>query len=425
MVNAMSADLAGCCVRLHFQPIPRLNMESHDVEVLVVGLGPVGSTGALYLARQGLSVVAVETRDQGSTDLRASTFHAPTIEMLDQLGAADVLLLDGLIAPVYQYRDRQSGEVFSFDMTELADRTAFPYRIQCEQHRLSQAITATLQSEPNVDVRFNRRLLFIEQNDHGVTAWVEGPTAVEKITARYLIAADGASSTTRKLLGLGFPGFTYQEKFLCLSTEYPIEQVLQGLSHINYISDPEEWMVLLRVPGLWRILVPAAADDADADLLSDANKDQIFKRMLGIEMPIQTRHRTIYRVHQRVCERFALGRIGLVGDAAHLNSPMGGYGMNSGIHDVINLGEKIVRILKGGEDPTLIEQFERQRRKVTEDFVQTQTIENTRLMREGWSTARGERRDRMQRLMNDAGARRAFLLRTSMFTSLEEAAAIA
>jgi 3-(3-hydroxy-phenyl)propionate hydroxylase len=184
-------------------------------------------------------------------------------------------------------------------------------------------------------------------------------------------------------------------------------------------------MVLLRVPGLWRILVPAAAEDADSELLSDRNKDQIFRRMLGADTLIETRHRTIYRVHQRVCERFAQGRVGLVGDAAHLNSPMGGYGMNSGIHDVINLGEKLVRILKGGEDPALIEQFERQRKRVTEDFVQAQTIENTRLMREGWSAARSERRDRMEMLMNDAEARRAFLLRTSMFTSLDEAAAIA
>src|SRR5258706_8719508 len=113
-------------------------------------------------------------------------------------------------------------------------------------------------------------------------------------------------------------------------------------------------MVLLRVPKLGRVLVPAAESVPDAVLLSDENKDDIFRRMLGSDVPITTRHRTIYRVHQRVCDRFAVGRVCLAGDSAHVNSPMGGYGMNSGIHDAINLGEKLVSILRGDGDLRLI-----------------------------------------------------------------------
>ena len=399
-------------------------MITHDVEVLVVGLGPVGSTAALYLARHGLTVAAIECAALGATDLRASTFHAPTIEMLDDLGAADVLLREGLRAPVYQYRDRQSDEVFSFDMTEIADRTRFPYRIQCEQHRVAHNIASLLAQEPSASVAYYQKLLFLESDESGVTAYVETPHSVEKYRARYVIGADGANSVVRKLLDLDFPGFTYDEKFLCFSTEYPIEQAFSHLSYVNYISDPQEWMVLLRVPDLWRVLVPAAPDVPDATLLSEETKDSVFTRMLGKKADVVTRHRTIYRVHQRVCARFAVGRVCLVGDAAHLNSPMGGFGMNSGIHDAINLGEKLIAILKRGASPGLIELYHRQRHKVTTEFVQNQTIENTRMMKAGWGSARTERREQMQRLLRDDELRYQFLLRQSMFTSLKDAAAI-
>ncbi|WP_304186842.1 NAD(P)/FAD-dependent oxidoreductase [Phenylobacterium aquaticum] len=399
-------------------------MITHEVEVLVAGLGPVGSVGALNLARQGVQVAAIEATTNGATDLRASTFHAPTIEMLDKLGAADVLLEKGLKAPVYQYRDRKSGETFAFDMAEIADRTRFPFRIQCEQHLMSQDVAAKLAEQSTAKVAYGHRLLFVEQDADKVTAYVETPTSVERYVARYLMAADGSNSVTRKVLGLGFPGFTYSEKFLCYSTRYPIEDALSGLEYVNYISDPKEWMVLLRVPNLWRILVPAAEGDDDGMLLSDQNKDEVFHRMLGDKAQVETNHRTIYRVHQRVCESFVQGRIGLVGDAAHLNSPMGGFGMNSGIHDALNLGDKLVDILRRGGDPELLALYDRQRRTVTNSFVQTQTIDNTKAMSEGWASAREGRRAQMLNLAQDPAARREYLLRQAMFTSLEDAAAI-
>ena len=357
--------------------------------------------------------------------MMASTFHCPTLEILDRLGASQTLFAHGLKAPVYQYRDRQSGEVFAFDLGEIADRTPFPYRIQCEQHRVTADIVVQLGGETSAQLLHGQRVLFIEQDDDGVTAYVEGFAAVERWRARFLVAADGAGSVVRKVLGLQFPGFTYDEKFLCLSTSHSIETAFENLSLVNYISDPDEWMVLLRVPGLWRILVPAAEQWSDEQLLSDAYKDAVFRRMLGSDTAVQTHHRTIYRVHQRVCERFAVGRVALVGDAVHLNSPMGGFGMNSGIHDAVNLTEKLVSVLRGGADAAAqLALYERQRMTVTRDFVQAQTIENTRLMRDGWAGARAERRAAMLHLSQDRSARRSYLLKQAMFTSLEQAAAI-
>ncbi|MFG6441536.1 FAD-dependent oxidoreductase [Roseateles sp. LKC17W] len=400
-------------------------MITHETEVLVAGLGPVGATAALSLARKGINVTAVEPLVSSATDLRASTYHSPTLEILDDLGAAETLFSQGLKAPVYQYRDRQTGEVFSFDMTEIADRTRFPFRIQCEQHRVTANIVEQIKKQPSATVLQGQRVLFIEQDDDGVTAYVESANEVERWRARYLVAADGSSSVVRKVLGLKFPGFTYDEKFVCFSTEHPIEQAFDDLALVNYISDPTEWMVVLRVPGLWRILVPAPLDLTDEQLVGDEYKNGVFGRMLGKDTDVTTRHRTIYRAHQRVCERFAMGRIVLVGDSAHLNSPMGGFGMNSGIHDAMNATAKLHKVLREGADgPAQMALYERQRQTITRDFVQAQTIENTRLMRDGWANARAERSEAMQRLLNDREARRAYLLKQAMFTSLEQAEAI-
>jgi 3-(3-hydroxy-phenyl)propionate hydroxylase len=402
-----------------------MRMETVESEVLVAGLGPVGSVAALSLARAGISVAAVEAGASGSaTDLRASTFHAATLELLDRLGAAEAILRIGLRAPEYQYRDRQTGEVFRFDLGEIADHTLFPYRLQCEQHHLAHDLAARLAAEPAASLTYGQRLLFVEQDAVGVTAYVETPTAVVKHRARYLIGADGANSITRKVLGLDFPGWTHHDKFLCFSTAHPLERQIEGLCHVNYIADPQEWTVLLRVPTLWRILVPADEATPDAHLLSDENKDAVFRRILASDLPVETRHRTIYRVHQRVVPSFVNGRVCLVGDAAHLNSPMGGFGMNSGIHDALNLSEKLVRVLRHGADVALLDLYDRQRRTVTQDFIQAQSIENTEMMRSGWGAVSEKRRDQMRRLRQDDVARRAFLLRQSMFTSLADAAAI-
>jgi 3-(3-hydroxy-phenyl)propionate hydroxylase len=398
-------------------------MQTHKVDVLIAGLGPVGSVAALYLARHGITVAALES-NPGATDLRASTFHPPTLEMLDSIGAADTLKGRGLKAPEFQYRDRASGETIAFDMSELASDTAFPFRIQCEQHYMSQEVIEKLGREAKAKVSLSSRLTFFEQHDDKVVAYAETPYDVERYEARYLIGADGANSLTRKLLGLGFGGFTYKEKFLCLSTEYPVEDAFENLCFVNYISDPDEWMVLLRVPTLWRILVPAENSDADDYLLSDEKKNDVFARMLKRDVDVKTYHRTIYRVHQRVADAFEKGRVCLIGDAAHLNSPMGGFGMNSGIHDAFNLCERLVRILRDKDDTRLIAQFGRQRRQVTHDFVQAQTIENTKAMSQGWGSARENRRRQMEAIQSDPAARRAYLRRQAMFTSLEDAAAI-
>ncbi len=390
------------------------------VDVIIVGAGPVGTVAAYALARQGVRVAICEAGTTHAQDLRASTFHPPTLEMLDELGVAQEIIDYGLVAPKYHFRERRSGEVVEFDMGDIADQTRFPFRVQCEQHVMAGMLAERLESHELAHVLYEHRALGFEQTEDGVEARFETPYSVEKISARYIIGADGGNSLIRKWVGVEFSGFTYPEKFLCLSTETELADHIPNLAYVNYVADPEEWLVLLRVPSVWRILLPASEETPDAELLSDAMRDSVFTRLIG-RPDVETYHRTIYRVHQRVVENFSHGRAFLVGDAAHLNNPIGGLGMNSGIHDVWNLQQKIVHCLNQGHDPALFQRYDRQRRTVTNAFIQAQTMQNKELLEHGAAEGHARKFAKMRATRDDPQQRHEFLMRQSMLNSLKEA----
>lgn len=393
-------------------------------QVAIAGAGPVGTVLATLLAQAGIDVVLLEAGADCAQDLRASTFHPPTLEMLDQIGITAMLLEKGLKAPVYHWRDRQSGEVIDFDLAEIGDVTRYPFRIQCEQYHLSRALADGLAKYSSASVRFGARLLTFEETADGVDVAYETMTGIERLHCDYLIGADGANSVVRKWLGVEFDGFTYSERFLCLSTEHELRDELPNLALVNYVSDPQEWLVLLRVPSLWRVLVPTDGTQSDDELRSDAMKNAIFDRLVGDGSAVQTRHRTLYRVHQRVAKSFREGRVMLVGDSAHLNNPLGGFGMNSGVHDAFNLFEKLLPVLNGKAGEENLALYDRQRREVTHSFTQTQTKENMAMIRGGQDDAHQRRREAMLAIKQDDTRRRAYMLRQAMFESLAQAADI-
>ena len=400
-------------------------MNHKKTKVVVAGAGPVGAVVAFFLAQKNIDVVLLECTENNAQDLRASTFHPPTLEMFDELGIADSLIAKGLKAPIFHFRERQTGEVIDFDLSEIADVTKFPFRIQCEQYHLSRMLSEALEKNDNAQVLFNHRVVGFHQHQEGVQVFAEAPEAIVRIDADFLIGADGANSIIRKWLETDFTGFTYPEKFLCFSTPEPLEQKIPNLSYVNYVSDPNEWQVLLRVPSLWRVLVPAGEEQTDEFLTSDGYKNEVFDRLIGNGDAVETKHRTIYRVHQRVAKKFVHDRVIIIGDAAHLNNPIGGFGMNSGIHDAINLCEKLEKIYKGGDADTLLGKFERQRHKTTHDFIQAQTMRNMEYLAQGDSSEHQLRKSEMQRQRSDDTLRRTYLLRQSMIESLEQQKAIA
>ncbi len=373
--------------------------------ILIAGAGPVGLTAAYMLGRAGWRVTVLERAAGLAEDLRASTWHPPTLDMMEELGLVEEILRDGLIARAFQHRDRKSGAIAEFDLGLLRGETGHPYRVQYEQFRYTKLVFRRLQALGNVRVLFNAALESVDQNGSQVTV-----NATHR--GDYLIGADGAGSAARRAIGVEFEGMTFPERFFVLSTPFEFEKHLERLSYVNYIADTDEWCVLLKVPGLWRCLFPTH-DESDEEILAS-----VEKRLQGVfakPTPYETVHRSLYRVHQRVATRYRVGRVFLAGDAAHINNPLGGMGMNGGLHDAWVLCKKLVA---GGD----LDRYEAERRPIAIDYINANTARNRKLMAERDPQARKRAQDEMCRIAADPVAAKAFLLKSSMIETLRRAA---
>ena len=406
-------------------------MASPMQPVVVAGAGPSGATLVLSLAKQDIPVVLLEREHDLPVDLRASTFHPVSLDLLAQLdrGLVTQMVEKGLRVDRYQYRDRQTGDVASFDMSLIADATDYPFRLQLEQYELTQLIVERLADFPHVDVRF----------DHEVTGYADFGDCVEvrvnshddePLTLRgaFVVGAEGARSMVRKQSGIDFLGFTYDEKFLVVSTSFPFEDVFDDFSYVNYVADPEEWCVVLRTDKVWRVLFPTTPETAEDEalLLSDDFIQERLHHLYDKEGDYELGHRTLYPVNQRVAEMYYKGRMVLVGDACHINNPLGGMGMNGGLHDAICLGEKFANIYRRGEShESEFAHYDRQRKDIAVRFVQQHTIENKKLMESTDPAVQRERQDWLMKTAADPQAAREFLLERAMINCVRESEAAA
>lgn len=398
-------------------------MADEKDRVVVVGAGPVGLTAALALARRDIPVVLLAAETELVQELRGSTFHPPTLDLLDEFGVVPRMIEMGLKAPTWQFRDRETGPVATFDLSLLAGDTSHPYRVQCEQWKLMRLLETELRKIPGAEIRFGHEAVAVREDGDSVAVVARAQGEERAIGGRYVIAADGAHSAMRQSLGIEFEGFTYPELFLIASTAFPFENTLTDIAYVNYIADPLEWLVLLRVPGLWRVLVPAPENSDRQQLLSDASLQAVLQRVVARSEPYAIAHRSLYHVHQRVAKTFRHGRVLLAGDAAHINNPLGGMGMNGGIQDAFNLVEKLAQIFAGADDRSL-DRYSRQRRTVAVEAVQQQTHRNRQIISERDPQTRGKALDEMRRIAGDKDAARAYLLKSSMIASLRHAAEI-
>ena len=396
--------------------------------VIVVGAGPVGMVAAMALIAQGIPVVVVEENADIVQDLRASTFHPPTLEFLERLGVTSILIEQGLISPLWQFRDRRKGAVATFDLSVLRDETAFPYRLQCEQWKLTTVLRDRLGKDPDAEIIFGLRAVSVEQDADRVVLIAKRLTGEdrngeeERLEGRFLIAADGAHSAIRTALGVPFEGMTIPERYLSLSTTFPFHKAIPDLANVAYLSDPEEWVTLLRTPSLWRVLLPTDARESDEDMMAPNRIEERLQGVVASPKPYAIVHKTRYRVHERVAERFVIGRVLLTGDAAHVNNPLGGMGMNGGIHDAINLSEKLAAVLHGA-DLGLLGRYERQRRKVAIEAVQAQALRNRQILRTRDRAERQAYYDELKATADDPVRHKNYLMRSSLIQSLREAAA--
>ena len=387
-------------------------MKSPDV--LVAGAGPVGLSAAAVLAQAGIGVTVLEAEPSLPENLRASTFQPPTLDMLARLGAAQRLIEMGRVAPRLQYRDR-AGWVAELDFGVIGEETGHPYRVQCEQYRLNQVLAERL--APKARIEFGCPVTEVEHDENGITVTVdEGRT----IRAQWLIGADGGRSRVREALGIPLAGFTWPERFLVASTPFDFAAAMPGLCDVAYFADPEEWFFLLRVPGVWRAMFPVPEEEKDEEALSDESIQRRLRRVHPSPSQYEVRHRTLYSVHQRVAQSYRKGLCFLAGDAAHLNNPLGGMGMNGGIHDAFNLAEKLAAVIAGCAAEDELDRYERQRRPVALEYVNTITIANKRNLEARDPEAHRRWKAEMTRTAADPQLAREYMLRTSMIASLRK-----
>ena len=397
------------------------------MHVVVVGAGPVGMVTALALHRHDVKVTVLESENGPVTDQRAASLHPPTLTMLDALGVTRSIVPRGLISPIYKFHDRVTGDVVAeFDLSSLADELPFPFVLQYEQYKLTRDISERYRSISDFDVRFTHTVVDVRQDADHVDVTVEGCDGRQAIQCDYLVGADGGRSTVRRSQGIAFEGFTYPERFIKIATDFDFMRAKPSLAYRNYVSDPREWCNLFKVKGeseggLWRAIFPTRDDEAAESALEPDAIERRLQRFFPKAGGYDVAYVNLYSVSQRVAETFRKGRVLLAGDAAHVNNPIGGMGMNGGIHDGINLADKLGRVAKGEADPGLLDLYTRQRRKVAVDYVQAQTIANKRVMEEADSVARARHFDELRRRAESKPEARAFMRRAALIESLEAA----
>ena len=399
--------------------------------VIVIGAGPVGLCLSLALAQQGIPVCLIEALgDHNFLEQvpRAGTNHPATLELFERIGLYDKLEPRGIIAPLFHYWDRHESKlVAEFDHAHLKDDTRFPYVLQCERIKIVEEALKLVKAHPGIELRLSTEFTAFSQTADGVTVQVTNPAGEsEAIAGSYLVSAEGARSIVRKDLDIEFEGFTYPDRTLNIEVAYDFRQ--HGYTERNYISDPDEWSNLFHwkgPPDRWRVHFPTAPDADEAALTQPDALQARLQRFLPIGKGFDIVGSNLYVVHQRVAKKFRAGRAILAGNSAHVNSPIGAMGMNSGIHDAFNLAEKLVGILRGKADADILDRYERQRRHVALQHTQAQTMRNKRLLTEKDPAVRRKNHDELRRTAEDPKLARAFLLRSSLIESLREAEQIA
>jgi 3-(3-hydroxy-phenyl)propionate hydroxylase len=393
--------------------------------VLIAGGGPVGIITALALAQQGIPVRVFEAAETVNDAPRASTLHPATLEMLADIGLLDEVKTRGLVARTFQFWDRPKRSVVAeFDHAILKNDTPYPFVVQCEQHKVANIGIARLKELKHAEVNFSAPVTGIAARDDGVDIIVESSGRAEPISGSYLVGADGGRSLVRKSLGIAFDGYTFPERFLVLTTLFDFATE-HGVAYRAYFSDPDEWANLFKVAGddgkgRWRAVFPTLPGQTDDEVLNEAATEARLQKFFPKAGSYEIVHRNIYRVHQRVAATFRQGRVFLAGDSAHVNNPIGGLGLNCGIHDAIHLAKLLSAVLQERLPPSDLERYDAIRRPMNIEYVQQQTIANKKRLEEKDPAKRQANFDNLHRTAADPAAHRAFLMRSSLLESVRK-----
>lgn len=330
--------------------------EPSQKPVVISGGGPVGLIAALGLVRYGVPVVVLEEDSSLSLDTKAGTVLTRTLEVLDRYGALDPVLRASVLIDEIGETDRSSDVPQKSILTSyLTEETRFPFVINIPQHHLEPVLRDRLAELAPGALRMQHRVTGFAQHDDGVTVSYETPDGPATLEASHLIGCDGGRSLIRDLLGARVDGTTLEERYMLIDLEADLDVASpRDYPYLSYFGDSSEWMILVRQPHCWRFLFPLKPG---ADEPSPEELQQKVLRFIG---DVETRviGTNIYSVHHRVASRWQEGRVFLMGDAAHLITPMWALGLNTGVLDASNLPWRLGWVLRGWADPSLLEGYE-------------------------------------------------------------------
>jgi 2-polyprenyl-6-methoxyphenol hydroxylase-like FAD-dependent oxidoreductase len=349
-----------------------------DDEVIIVGGGPTGFVSALGLAQAGIRLTVIESEPKIVDSPRAAVYHWSVLEGLEKLGLREEVQRSGFSKQDYTYLVRKTGERIEFSLDVLNALTRFPYNVHLGQHRLAEIALRRLAEYPKVRVRFNTRLLSLTQDLAAVVLRVMTPGGAEDLRAKWVVGADGAGSTVRQQLALDFEGMTWPERFVATNVFCEFERY--RYARATFLIDEDHGAVIAKLDasGLWRCTYME-----DASLPEDALLErlpQAYKAILPGGADYTIERAAPYRMHQRSAPRYRVGRVVLVGDAAHVTNPTGGLGLTSGLLDCFALYPTLVAVISDGADPKVLDRYSEARREIFLNRVSPQAIANKRLI---------------------------------------------
>ncbi len=399
-------------------------MKNINDRVIIAGAGPIGLICGYWLARKGISVSIFDKSSEIPLDLRASTWHPVTLDLLSEYDVDREVIKKGSITPSWQYRYQDTGERAIFELDVLKGETNHPYRVQCEQFHIVRYLSNKINKLENSSLSLNSKVINFNQDKDGVSVTIlkDGKQFTEK--CKFLIGCDGGHSLVRSKLGLGFEGKTYPILTMVAITDFPFENYYDGLSGVNYIWTKNSNFSLLKVPNKWRSGITPKPGEKPEDALSDKSLNDHFQKIYlrrGEKYNILAKG--MYQTHQRVTETFNVKRVLLAGDAAHLNSPNGGLGMNCGVHDAINLVSKLYKVWHGG-DFSLFDLYTKQRKAVAINYVHSLSDANHKRMRQTDPLVRRKIMDEFKKITSDRKLMKMYLMKSSMIESIKYAESI-
>jgi 3-(3-hydroxy-phenyl)propionate hydroxylase len=331
-----------------------------QLPVAVVGAGPIGLTTALGLAHYGVPFVLLEEDAVLSSDTKAGTTLSRTLEIWNRYGAVDGILAAALRIDEIGDIDRATNTPrASVRLAELVNDTQFPFVINLPQQKMEPILAAALEQP----VLTRHRMTSFEVRDDRVVLQLETPDGPRELEASYLLACDGGRSRIRDAIGVKVVGETLPERYMLIDVVVDLDvDNARDYPYLAYFADKSEWMVLIRQPDNWRFLFPlgpGAEPPGDEDLLVKV------KQFIGEVDRIELRGSVVYNVHHRVAEQWTKDRkVFLMGDAAHLITPMWALGLNTGALDASNLPWRLAWVLRGWADPSLLDGYEQEQRPV-------------------------------------------------------------